>query len=549
MVKIICAMVLLLVPVFVSNVAISKENRTETSENDCLVDCADIDCADGRNAFDYTLFFGQYDLELETVPLAECTIRALNQKDGKAVVERKYADFAWSMLEHLLMNSDQNPNFLKNFHEPGQDAIHFASEVNPTCENRNRQEYQQFLNPVWDKAPGELMLKPRHLRGNPVWDQNGNKVTYEVIVLNDRLQMHLSQGGNTSPGDIYASVSNQVETLLSASKTSKGNSGLRVIGWGLKEAPIEEAPDIRLRLAWKTIAENDDRQSFIINPADPSKGLVAMNASLKVRSAGPYWLWLSFGHVNNVAGASPYFNNPKCNAADCPPNVCPQRGEDNKYRTQIKREVDLSPVVKAINEVKHQEYGQNVLKNYQLIGVQWPEFKGKAYENKLAVSTSIEGVVVVKDDKERADVTAYMEDIKVAVTKTELAGLSAPLMSNEILEWDFQNSNCLACHSRAVNWAPIDENLSLDEFKYFKKTDFYYCDDNGIKSASDETKINNVCVNGPEDKLHRLSLCLGPIEGQSWCRFSPNRIKPRTTPLEAMPASDFFWQYHSITDL
>jgi hypothetical protein len=538
MYKIICAMVLLLLPLFVGNVAVSKEKNATGSKPKC-VDCADIDCANGKGKFDYNFFFGP-DLGLQAVPFAECTVRALNQKGGKAVIEGKYANFAWSILEHLMTKKGQNPRLLKNLHESG-DAIFFASEINPTCENRNRQEYQQFLNPVWDEEPGELMLKPRHLLGNPVWDQNGNEVTYEVILLNDKLQMDTNDVTNAFPGDIYASVPNQVETLLPRSDVGKGRgtSGLRVVGWGQKGDPIEEAPDIRLRLAWKTIAENDDKQAFIINPDNEEQGLVAMNASVKVKSAHTYWLWLSFGHVNNVAGASPYFNNPQCNEADCPSNVCPQIGEDNKYRTQIKREVDISPIVEAINEVKHQKFGQNVLKNYQLIGVQWPEFKGRAYEKKLTISTSNEGELVVKDDNERADVRAYTKEIKEAVTTTGLATVSTQWMSNEILEWDFQQSNCMACHSRAVNWAPVDDNLNLNEFKAIKKNDFYYCDDN--------TANEDVCVKVPEGKHYRLSLCLGPIEGKKWCAFNPN--EPRKSPLQAMPASDFFWQYHSITDL
>ena len=184
-------------------------------------------------------------------------------------------------------------------------------------------------------------------------------------------------------------------------------------------------------------------------------GLVGMHIVHKTNSAAQ-WVWSTFEHVDNapteadVASgtlkATYNFYNPKCSAADCPPNQVPPRPWDptkkSAFHTQVvridsfkgnafapqsaaARNADALKLLAGVNP-------KSVWLNYELISTQWPTATGKC-----------------------------------AATPGNPIGTPAPnFLANTMLETYVQgmnpsgSSSCMFCHNNATMTTPVPSDFT-----------------------------------------------------------------------------------------
>ncbi len=328
-----------------------------------------------------------------------CSLRDTLGSEQAREIDQLYWEFVWRQFELLT----------KNTRMPAWSSWRqLDTDVLMGCTNPDSRQLQPFMVPVWMQTPDQRP-SASHVQipqeDNPIWDQNGNKVLYEVRV-NSAASNHLKN----SQQDLLGDIGDQVK----ATCLSKVHNQTWSFYTGSKPGPIH------LKLAWKRLAGSDKRKRFIIHPENHNYGLVAVHMTFKLNTTADFWLWTSFSHVDNVDGPAPLFNNPKCNEQDCPVNVCPAE-VDGVRRTQIKRTKPLSDELIAFNKKYWNGLGKSsVLRNYQLLGVQRPF---RAYE---------------PQDRGQARPVIF---------------------SSEIIEWDRQETSCIGCHARSVVWSGVSEQV------------------------------------------------------------------------------------------
>ncbi len=171
-----------------------------------------------------------------------------------------------------------------------------------------------------------------------------------------------------------------------------------------------------VKSAWKVISAADKgrfhTQTVLVyspaskNPKYPAScstklmGLVGLHVGHKTDSASQ-WLWSTFEHVDNAPTeadvASKKFKakynyyNPKCSAANCPPNKVPPRpwiptkvsafrsqvvrmnmfkGNEFAFTSADARNADALKLLLGVNS-------KSVWQNYELISTMWPTNTGK----------------------------------------------------------------------------------------------------------------------------------------------------------------------------
>ena len=323
-------------------------------------------------------------------------------------VQRLYYQFVWN-------------KFVQVFEDESWAAWKSHSvAVNQTCQDYDQKQFGGLVSPTWIKngdsahGVGEFPIPPV---SNPIWDQNGNPVVFESR-YNNKIQYIAPE---------LVRFDGTVSSQLNALCTSE--SYLR-LPWGVYG--VDSPPPISLKLGWKKIdPATDDASKFILNPNDKTYGLVALHMVFKVNTAADTWLWATFGHVNNLTGDKPFFNDPTCGPDDCPANVCPTE-KNGVLKTQVVRRAPIAPLVAEFNSLFQSVLGPNsVFSNYQLVGAQQP--------------------------LQRFD--------------ENLPALPEPyVLSNEIIEWDRQASSCMGCHTYSRVWVLGDKPNQLDELcKYYQE--------------------------------------------------------------------------------
>jgi hypothetical protein len=248
------------------------------------------------------------------------------------------------------------------------------------------------------KTPTVLTDMSQPFNTGPLPDQNGvytrfeiavNQSMYDYIVFN-ALYSKAGQKAFTGPVKFPC-----------GSLPSNGSIG------------VEGA--IMVKSAWKVI-DPAERGHFHIatalvyspassNPSYPAKcerqtvGLVGMHIVHKTNSAAQ-WVWSTFEHIDNapteaeVASgkleAKYNFYDPKCSAADCPPNEVPPRPWDptrnSAFHTQVVRldsfqGNEFAPESAAARNAEAHALlagvnPRSVWLNYELISTQWPTATG-----------------------------------------------------------------------------------------------------------------------------------------------------------------------------
>lgn len=434
---------------------------------------------------------------------------ALQQQKGKDNITGKYANLVWQIVEQSLLPKVSSKAALEQ-------AISAPVSLNEQCITYPPDSFDVYNKPVWYKNASQLTVTQYP---NPVWDQNGNPVRFENYLLDGKL-----------PETAFTSAPGQILQFLSIFDPGVPFiSGLDAGKWNFME---NESPVLmRVQFAWKQLTENDNQTDFIVNPLNQSEGLAAFHLTVRPQTSGQYWLWATFSQIDNLQGDSPNFFNKHC--TDCPVNTCPEKSPDGKYRTQIRRENPISTQIQAINLQKSTQFSKSnltkVLSKYELVGVQWP---AKTVEHNPACGT---------DGSE--------ECISDYATANKYNGIPPVLneapMTNALMEWDRQSANCMACHSRATNWALINNDITLGEYKKLDKLNpsskFTHC-------GSQQSDICTT-VDGHEFQFTR---CFTTAKGSAGCAYNfspPTDQEYKDNILYYVPASDFLWMFKNVTSV
>lgn len=322
-----------------------------------------------------------------------------------------------------------------------------ATPVPPEC----KADYapgMRILSQV-GKTPTVLTEFSQPFNTGPLIDQNGVYTRYGILVNKPMFDYILSNS-------LYSKAGQKV-----FSGTVKFPCG--VLG-GAEGA-------IMVKSAWMVIDPSDKSRfhtdEVLVyspaseNPAYPAScgkqtvGLVGLHIGHKTNS-GAQWIWSTFEHVDNVPTeadvakgtlkASYNYYNPKCSAADCPPNQVPPRPWDptkvSSFRSQIvridtfkgnefapesasERNTDAKKLLAGVNP-------DSVWQNYELISTMWPTNTGKC--------EATPGVPL---------------------------GTPAPtFLANTMLETYIQgmvpnvSSNCIECHNNATMTTPVPSDFT-----------------------------------------------------------------------------------------
>jgi hypothetical protein len=285
----------------------------------------------------------------------------------------------------------------KSLHATGRDARCFADRAKDACIDPDPDELKVFQTPSWRVSLGQESHKAPPPT-NPLWDQNGNRVDTEVVLL-------------------YRDSDQEEVKTTQQQMTHMCTPLTRLTKWGSLAGQRKQGP-VHLKLAWRDIVSEEECQyGFIIKGGGDctrgAKGLVAIHIVTKLQTQGDFWLWGTFSHVSNVEeqnGLPPLFRDPAC--SDCKDNKCPKL-VGGKRRTQIARIEAIPDQVRATKRAGIAA-GKitGVYQRYDLLGVQ--RLPG------IAKSSTIPDPRPVS-------------------------------LANEIIEWDRQDSSCIGCHS----WARV----------------------------------------------------------------------------------------------
>lgn len=358
---------------------------------------------------------------------------------GPERADELYRRYMWRLFGYFV-----TPPYAWRSLVSGDDTVQLSTTAEgsdaPRCVPLSPESLDRFRTPVWQardwldklKEAGSTPAGPKTM---PVWDQNGNLVHFEVVILN-RLEYH-------DLADRQGQAAHVCEGLTRSAE------------WGTlyqsKQHNLQAAA--QLKLAWRTITSDAECEAydFATQSGKPCAkgefGLVAMHIVVKSSTQGDYWLWGTFSHESNVDvhdGLAPLFRDPTCGA--CQANTCPPEIAGVR-RTQIQRVTPLSlDVIRTKQAGKAAGVIRGSMARYDLVGVQ-----------------RLPAIIVPN------------------------AGLTLPrpaLLANELLEWDRQTSSCIGCHSHA-------RVAAVDDFEHFCKScnetaSCQYCTtDAGLPGACD----------------------------------------------------------------
>lgn len=299
------------------------------------------------------------------------------------------------------------------------------------------------------KTPTVLTDFSQPFNTGPLIDQDGNYTRYEILVNKPMFDYILQ---NT----LYSKAGQKVF------------SGAVKFPCGVLNGP-EGA--IMVKSSWKVISPADKSrfhtQTVLVyspasqNPKYPAScstklmGLVGLHIGHKTNSASQ-WLWSTFEHVDNAPTEADVasgklkttynYYNPKCSAANCPPNQVPPRpwnptkvsafhsqvvrmnmfkGNEFAFTSAAERNADALKLLLGVSS-------SSVWQNYELISTMWPTNTGQCQ-----------------------------------ATAGDPLGTPAPnFLANTTLETYIQgmvpnvSSNCIECHNNATMTTPVPSDFT-----------------------------------------------------------------------------------------
>ncbi|WP_437318135.1 hypothetical protein [Sorangium sp. So ce385] len=234
-------------------------------------------------------------------------------------------------------------------------------------------------SPDVSDARFRFVPEPTQADGNVLWDQNGHRVMYEVLVNRVLFEFIVKHGLYSVEGQrAFAPSPVYMPPGLHWNKFPQGGQVL--------ERDHERSGAIALKLAWKILGGGDDPRRFYtqsipvegddgrVRRADA--GLVGMHVAHKTQSSAS-WVWSTFEHVDALSAddaltgavARPMFRDP---GARKPANTVPEPDADGRRRTQVERIVPVSEMTESLNRqfrARLSEVG-SVWRHYRLLGTQ-----------------------------------------------------------------------------------------------------------------------------------------------------------------------------------
>ncbi len=322
-----------------------------------------------------------------------CTKR---DKAGKTTdVDALYKEFSWNTFAWIIAESKWRA-------WPATPV-----KVNEIC-------IPKVPEPEWEHPlAGHPPIGSTHTNPNPIWDQNGAQVQFEVRIYSPQPRHQFAAT------DMMRSIEAQVNRTCDGTVTSP---------WGILPSENGEQgrpATIRLKLAWKPLssAEVEQHDHFIVDDAhNPKRGLVAMHISIKSDSTSFWWTWATFSHVSNLErkhDMGPFFRDNTCSKEDCPVNQCPQCQPGQICKTQVTRMHAIDKQTQQLNARYHERFAGTPLQHYELVGIQR-----------------------IRQAAER-----YPQDGQPIRPWPEV-------LASEIIEWDDQEAaSCIGCHLGQKSWS------------------------------------------------------------------------------------------------
>lgn len=319
--------------------------------------------------------------------------------------------------------------------------------VPPECKN-DFAPGMRILSQV-GKTPTVLTEVSQPFNTGPLIDQNGIYTCYEILVNKPMFDYILSNS-------LYSKAGQKV--FSGAVKFPCGVLGGAEGAIMLKSAWMVIDPAEKSRFHTEEVLVYSPPSENPTYPASCSKetvALVGLHIGHKTNSAAQ-WVWSTFEHVDNVPTeedvkggmlkAKYNYYNPKCTAADCPPNQVPPRPWDptkvSSFHSQIvridtfkgnefapqsakARNADAVKLLAGVNPA-------SVWQNYELISTMWPTNTGTCEAN--------------PGDPLGTPAPTFLAN---TTAETYIQGM-VPNVS----------SNCIECHNNATMTTPVPSDFT-----------------------------------------------------------------------------------------
>lgn len=308
-------------------------------------------------------------------------------------------------------------------------------------------------------TPDDLRLDhTREAFSYPLWDQNGNRVYYEILVNEYEFNFIVESKLYNLDGQIAYSQQNQGQPITFSP--------------GVSRYPDEPGP-IELKLAWKIIDRNkgDIAERFYTKPAlvyvpdEPelckqvTVGLVGMHIAHKALSSHQ-WIWSTFEQVDNLHVSEetfleynkrgqtlrPSFYDPLCPL--CPVNVPPTpEPESGLQKTQVTRLIPIADGTATLNQhvqakLKSQD---SVWQYYELIGTQYATSPAST----STLSSQLPGSVINKSGGLPAPVYLINSVMETYFQHGNQPAKEQESPGSENDQLIFGSQSCMGCHSTA----------------------------------------------------------------------------------------------------
>jgi len=310
----------------------------------------------------------------------------------------------------------------------------------------------------------------------PLIDQQGHYAIFDILMNRQMFDYIILNHLNTKAGQ---AANSNLAVDFPAGLNSNSNLGA-----------------FMLKVSWRILSDSEIQaknfhmvKALVLTPPIPNTarkcfpetlGLIGFHAVHKTASR-PQWIWTSFEHVKNVPDRTEVtakkFNGPynfysvNCKGV-CSENATPPTPwdpdpalelkfrHDDSFKSQIVREIPLTPAAKNMNTIFQSMLTNSVWKNYMLISTQWPS---------TFSCTSLQAKSPSTPDPK----TDFFKqpDMTCSPAPTFLANSTLETYSQGDIP--LASSSCIACHGNAVgfqrtasNPQPGKPNLNQSDFTF-----------------------------------------------------------------------------------
>lgn len=299
------------------------------------------------------------------------------------------------------------------------------------------------------KTPTVLTDFSQPFNTGPLIDQDGNYTRYEILVNKPMFDYILQNTLYSKAGQKV--FSGAVKFPCGVLNGAEGAIMVKA-AWKVIDPADKNRFHTQTVLVYSPASQNP---KYAASCSTKTMGLVGLHIGHKTNS-GAQWLWSTFEHVDNapteadVASGkfkSEYnYYNPKCTAANCPPNAVPPRPWDptkvSSFHSQVVRMNMFKGNEFAFESAKARNAdalklllgvsSSSVWQNYELISTMWPTNTGTCQ----------------------------------AIASDPLGTPAPNFLANTTLETYIQgmvpnvSSNCIECHNNATMTTPVPSDFT-----------------------------------------------------------------------------------------